>query len=125
MKKKIKTVLLSCLACASMLAYGVMPVRAVGPGSNCPHEYFALSLDGPTGEYEYLESGHYQVWGVGHACLRCGYEYYTDIHLEWDSDHEWADEPSEVEHTDTAIIEIFDCVTDGCSHSLFVYSSVI
>ena len=115
MKKKIKTVLLSCLACASMLAYGVMPVRAVGPGSNCPHEYFALSLDGPTGEYEYLESGHYQVWGVGHACLSWGK----------DSEHEWADEPSEVEHTDTAIIEIFDCVTDGCSHSLFVYSSVI
>lgn len=88
MKKNFQKIMLSCFAGVALIVCSAMPVRAMGPGSDCQHEYFALSLDGPTGEYEYLESGHYQVWGVGHTCLRCDYTFYTDIHLEWDSDHE-------------------------------------
>ncbi len=87
MKRKISTVVLSCLTCIGMLAYNALPVQAIDPGT-CTHPNFALGTDGPTGEYEYLEDGHYQVWGIGHACLKCGYEFYTDTHLVWDSAHE-------------------------------------
>lgn len=87
MKKRINAIAMSCLVCFGMLANSALPVQAIGPDS-CSHPYFALGIDENTGEYEYLESGHYQVWGTPNACLRCGYEYYSDTHLKWDSDHE-------------------------------------
>ena len=110
MKKKFSTVVLSCFACISMLAYSALPVHAIGPDT-CAHPNFALGTDGPTGEYEYLESGHYEVWGTGHACLICGYEYYTDTHLVWESEHRCEMHFSEcdgVEHK-------YYCLTDGCN----------
>lgn len=87
MKKKFSTVVLSCLTCISMLVYSALPVYAISQDS-CSHPNFALSAGPvPTGEYEYLESGHYQVYGMGYTCLRCGYEYYTDTYPVFESGH--------------------------------------
>ncbi len=111
MKKKFKTVTLSCLAVIGMLTCSALPVQAIGPDS-CSHPFFELGEDVPTGEYEYLESGHYEVWGTGHACRKCGYEYFTDTHLVWESEHRCESYFSEcdgVEHKHY-------CMTDGCSY---------
>ena len=108
MKKKFKTVVLSCLTCICMIAYSVLPVQAVG--GDCPHKYFALGHDGPTGQYEYLESGHYEVWGTGYACLTCGYIYYTDTHLVLESGHIYSGLFSECDGTE----HIYPCLTPGC-----------
>ena len=112
MKRKISTVILSCLTCIGILAYSALPVHAIGPDT-CSHPNFALGTDGPTGEYEYLESGHYEVWGTGHACLRCGYEYYTDTHLVKESDHELGNPTIVLLEDGTAEVRYY-CTFDGC-----------
>lgn len=112
MKKKFKIVTLSCLAGIGMLACSALPVQAIGPDS-CPHPFFAVSVDVQTGEYEYLESGHYEVWGTGHACLRCGYKYFTDTHYVWYSDHQLGAPTLVLLEDGTAEVRYY-CEFSGC-----------
>ena len=112
MKKKISTVVLPCLACIGMLAFHALPVAAFGP-DNCSHPNYALGTDGATGEYEYLESGHYEIWGMGHTCLKCGYTFYTDTHLVWDSDHDLGGGTIVLKPDGTAEVRYY-CTFNGC-----------
>lgn len=125
MKKNFKTTMFSCLAGVALLVCGVMPVRAMGPGSDCPHENFALSLDVPTGEYEYLESGHYQVWGIGHLCMRCDYNYYTDTHLVFECYHDWESLPSEVYTENGVNVHVYDCKNSECDRHYIATTQVV
>lgn len=124
MKKEINVVL-SCLTCIGLLVCSGLPVQAMGPDT-CTHPYFALTDDlVPTGEYEYQESGHYLVWGIAHVCLKCGYEYFTDQLLVWDSNHEWEDTPSHVTVLENLIMKSFDCKTGDCPHQRFDLSAIM
>ncbi len=124
MKRKISTAVVSCLTCIGMLAYSALPVQAM-VSEACTHPNFALGTDGPTGEYEYLESGHYEVWGMGHTCLKCGYVFYTDIHLVWESNHSWESLPSSVSTEGGVTTYTYDCQTSECDKHYVVKTEIV
>lgn len=123
MKKKISTVVLPCLACIGMLAFHALPVAAFGP-DNCSHPNYALGTDGATGEYEYLESGHYEIWGMGHTCLKCGYTFYTDTHFVFDCGHDWESIASEVYTENGVTTYKYPCKTSECDRFYTVTTQV-
>lgn len=112
MKRKISTVILSCLTCIGILAYSALPVHAFSLGA-CSHPNFATSFDPvPTGGCYYSESGHDVEYGIGHTCLKCGYEYYTDTYFRFEN-HELGDPVIVLLEDGTAEVRYY-CTFDGC-----------
>lgn len=120
MKKRFKTAILSCLVCIGALVYSTLPVRAVGPGS-CTHEFLADSVEPiPTGVCFYSESGHDVEYGRWYACLKCGYEYYTNTYFQLE-DHDFNNVVPTIAFNPDGTTEMrYYCNFDGCPY-YYVY----
>lgn len=105
LKKKI-CLLLSCLACVSMLAWKPLPTEAAA----CPHTICQIyGIPIPTGVvFSYNGSTHTIEYGTEHTCTNCGYRFFKDTYSHTES-HHFSAELRYVGETTTQYIYAADC----------------
>lgn len=114
MNRKI-SLLLPCVICICMFAYGVLPVQA----ANCQHAFYQVSaVPIPTGYIHFSESGHTIQYGRENICGYCGYRFFTNIEYKSENHHINNDEWHLTHDDNGNEFWYSNCTTPGCPYRL-------